>query len=228
MKILGIVPARGGSKGVKRKNIKLLNNNPLLFYTIAAAKKSQLISNLIVNTEDKEIADYAISQGVQVQNRPEEFWHDNTFQEVDRLLVYSVKRYEEEFGKMDIVVLLYPTAPLRTSVHIDDCIKQITSHDFDSSLSLYEDRKYIWRLSDKHAYPVNYDPKNRGPNQLEGWNQWFENKAVYCVKRDLLISSGCRIGGNIGFTEMSKLESIDIDTPEDFELAETLIKNQYG
>ena len=199
----------------------------LIYYTIAAAKQSKLLTDFIVNTEDQEIASYASTQGVKVQGRPEEFWYDNTFQEVDRLMIHSVKKYEENFGRVDIVVLLYPTAPLRKSLHIDDCLMQITCNGCDSSLSLYEDRKYIWRLSSKHASPVNYDPKKRGPNQLEGWNQWFENKAVYCVKRDLLISSGCRLGGNIGFSKMSKLESIDIDTPEDFDLAEKLLRNSY-
>ena len=65
--------------------------------------------------------------------------------------------------------------------------------------------------------------KKRGPNQLEGWNQWVENKAVYAMKRDLLMATGCRLGGRVGFVEMSKLESIDIDTPDDFALAEQIL-----
>ena len=68
--------------------------------------------------------------------------------------------------------------------------------------------------------------KKRGPNQLEGWNQWIENKAVYAMKRDLLIQTGCRLGGKVGFVEMSRLKSIDIDILDDFLLAEQLLKLQ--
>ena len=74
--------------------------------------------------------------------------------------------------------------------------------------------------------PVNYDPQKRGPNQLEGWNQWVENKAVYALKRDLLMETGCRLGGKIGFVEMSKTDSVDIDTEDDFRLAENILKSR--
>lgn len=225
LKVLAITPARGGSKGVPRKNIKILAGKPLLQHTIEAASRSTLINSYIVNTEDREIRSFAESLGVLVQDRPEEFWHDNTFQEVDRLLQWSVLDYEEKFAKVDIVVLLYPTAPLRASSAIDSAIELISNKGFDSSLTLCEDRSYLWQKlsSSSEVKPTNYDPKKRGPNQLEGWNQWKENKAVYAVRRDLLLESGCRLGGKIGYVSMSKLDSIDIDTPEDFALAEQLM-----
>jgi len=226
MNILAITPARGGSKGVPRKNIKPLLGKPLVQHTIKAAQACPLITRYIVNTEDEEIRKIVESLGVETQNRPEEFWHDNTFQEVDRLLQWSVKDIEEKGFKVDIAVLLYPTSPLRKTEHITKCIDLVLNKGYDSALTLYEDRSYIWKRIDKQegVEPVNYDPKKRGPNQLEGWNQWKENKAVYVMKRDLLINTGCRLGGKIGFVEMSKLESIDIDKPEDFYLAELVLK----
>ena len=89
-----------------------------------------------------------------------------------------------------------------------------------------EDRTYIWKKKgiSNEVEPTNYDPRKRGPNQLEGWNQWVENKAVYAMKRDLLIDTGCRLGGKIGYSEMSKLNSVDIDIIDDFVLAEHIIK----
>lgn len=224
--VLAITPARGGSKGVKRKNIKLLAGKPLIQHTIEAAADCPLIDTYIVNTEDEEIRQVAESLGVRTQNRPEDFWYDNTFQEVDRLLQWSVSDLEAKGEKIDIVVLLYATAPLRRTEHITDCIDLVLNQGYDSALTLVEDRSYIWRKSGKdlkEVEPVNYDPKKRGPNQKEGWNQWVENKAVYVMKRDLLMETGCRLGGKIGYTEMSKIDSIDIDLPQDFELAQQLL-----
>ena len=225
MTVVAITPARGGSKGIPRKNIKLLAGKPLLQHTIEAARQCPLIDRYIVNTEDDEIKQFAESLGVETQGRPEEFWHDNTFQEVDRLLYYCVADLERKGASIDIVVLLYATSPLRKAEHITACVDLVLNHGYDSALTLREDRSYIWeKTGDAEVVkPVNYDPKKRGPNQLEGWNQWVENKAVYVMKRDLLMETGCRLGGRIGFVEMSKLDSIDIDRPEDFMLAEAII-----
>lgn len=226
MNILAITPARGGSKGLPRKNIKPLAGKPLIQYTVETAQACPLIDRYIINTEDEEIRLTAKALGVETQSRPEDFWYDNTFQEVDRLLQWSVRDLEEKGAVIDIVVLLYATAPLRKSAPITDCIELVLNHGYDSALTLYEDRSYLWQREDDQqtVSPVNYDPQKRGPNQKEGWNQWVENKAVYVMKRDLLMNTGCRLGGKIGFVEMSRLDSVDIDTPEDFQLAEYLLK----
>jgi CMP-N,N'-diacetyllegionaminic acid synthase len=230
MTTLAITPARGGSKGVPRKNIKPLAGKPLVQHTIDAARACPLIDRYVVNSEDDEILALAEGVGVETQGRPEDYWHDNTFQEVDRLLQWAVGDLEARGAAIDVVVLLYPTAPLRRTVHITQCIDLVLNQGFDSALTLREDRSYTWKRTDPHygVEPVNYDPKKRGPNQLEGWNQWVENKAVYAVRRDLLMETGCRLGGKIGFVEMSKLESIDIDRPEDFQLAELIMRMREG
>ena len=225
MNTLAITPARGGSKGVPRKNIKLMAGKPLIQHTIEATQACPLINRYLVNSEDSEIRAVAESLGVETQNRPEDYWHDNTFQEVDRLLQWAVQDLENQGITIDIVVLLYPTAPLRPTQTITDCIDLVLNQGYDSALTLREDRSYIWQRvdDDNTVKPVNYDPKKRGPNQKEGWNQWIENKAVYAMKRDLLMNEGCRLGGKVGYVEMSKLESIDIDRPEDFQLAELIM-----
>lgn len=228
MTVLAITPARGGSKGVPRKNIKPMAGKPLLQYTVEAVQACPLVDRYIINTEDEEIRRVAESLGVGTQNRPEDFWHDNTFQEVDRLLMWAVSDLEKKGADIHIVVLLYPTAPLRPIRAITECVDLVLNQGFDSGLTLCEDRSYIWeRVNQGTAVePVNYDPKKRGPNQLEGWNQWKENKAVYVMKKDLLMETGCRLGGQIGFVEMDRLESIDIDRPEDFRLAEMIMEMQ--
>jgi len=224
-RVLAITPARGGSKGVPRKNIRSMAGKPLLQYTVEAARGCPLITRYVINTEDAEIRAVAESLGVEVQSRPEEFWHDNTFQEVDRLLQWAVADFESRKGRVDVVVLLYPTSPLRPTQAITDCIDLVLNKGYDSALTLREDRSYLWERVDDGSTvrPVNYDPKKRGPNQLEGWNQWIENKAVYAMRRDLLMETGCRLGGRMGYVEMGRLESIDIDTQSVFMLAEQLL-----
>jgi len=228
--VLAITPARGGSKGVPRKNIKPLCGKPLIQHTIEAAQDCPLISRYIVNTEDAEIRAVAEALNVETQDRPEDFHHDNTFQEVDRLLQWCVQDLESRGDVIDVVVLLYATAPLRRTQHITDCIDLVLNQGYDSALTLKEDRSYIWEKAneEKIVKPVNYDPKKRGPNQMEGWNQWIENKAVYAMSRDLLMDTGCRLGGKIGAVEVTKLQSIDIDTPDDFTIAEHIMLLRDG
>ena len=241
MTTLGIIPARGGSTGILRKNLRLLGGRPLLAHTVEAAQRAETLDRVVVNTEDDEIADVARSLGVTVQGRPEDFWHDNTFQEVDRLLQWAVADHEREAGRVDVIVLLYPTSPLRPSSAIDATVRLVTEGGCDSALTLVESRQYLWRrtAADDHeantevgggdlgpVVPTNYDPSRRGPNQLEGWNQWIENKAVYAMRRDLLMETGCRLGGRIGGVRMNRLESVDVDTPDDLALAEAVLRSR--
>ena len=224
--VLAIIPARGGSKGLPRKNVLPLSGKPLISHTILAAKQCEAITELLVNTDDDEIAAVAAESGVRVQRRPEAMGNDVA--KVDELLVWSVKRFEEEQQcEVDIVVLLYPTAPLRPSSAITGTIEQVTLHGFDSALTLVEDTSYLWIVNESNAAsPTNYDPRNRAPRQTETWNQWRENKAVYAVTREVLISSGCRLGSNVGYFPMTTLESIDIDSRDDMQLAEAILERK--
>lgn len=227
-KTIAIIPARGGSKGIPRKNIQDINGMPLIAYTIKQAINAIQIDDVIVNSEDEEIRNVALSYGAEVISRPEEFFHDNTIQEVDRLLIWTVKELEKQQKNYDIIVLLYATAPLRDIASIDKAIKMVKDGDYDSVLSVYEDTTYLWKKNGKIMEPINYNPKTRGPRQKENWNQWAENKAIYVMRRNLLIETGCRLGGKIGAIEMAKWQSVDIDRPDDLEYARLMmkIKNQ--
>lgn len=227
MNILAVVPARGGSKGIPKKNIKELAGKPLVAYTIEQSQASKYITRTLVNSDSEEIRKVAETYGAESMDRIEEFHYDNSIQEVDRLLYWIVKELEKNNEKIDLVVLLYPTAPLRDVETIDKAIKMVFDEGYDSVLSLYEDTTYLWKVNgDATVTPTNYDPKTRGPRQKELWNQWAENKAIYVMKRDLLIDTGCRLGGKVGYVEMSKLRSIDIDRPEDFEICRAIIESK--
>ncbi len=220
--VWAIIPARGGSKGIKRKNLQLLGDHPLVGHTILQAQTSPAITHVLVNSEDDEICQVAERYDACVMGRPEEFHHDNSVQEVDRLLIWTVQQLEQAGESVEVVVLLYSTSPLRTVEHITQTVQRVTEQGCDSALTLYEDSTYLWQVKDGQASPTNYDPKLRGPRQKENWNQWAENKAVYAMTRDLLLNTGCRLGGKIGYVEMPKWRSVDVDSPDDLELVRRL------
>ena len=223
--VLGITPARGGSKGIPKKNITKLNKKPLIYYTINVAKKSKYLDDYVLNSDDKNIRKIANGYGVKTMDRPKKYSHDKILQEVDLLLKWTVQKYEKKYNKnVDIVVLLYPTSPLRNVKSLDKAIDMVKNKGFDSVLSLYHDTRYLWKVKkNNRVSPTNYDPNNRMPRQKEIWNQWAENKSIYVMKRDILFNFG-RIGKKCGYVEMEKWRSVDIDTYDDLTIAKSLIK----
>lgn len=222
---VAIVPARGGSTGITRKNLKKIDGDHLVGIAASHGLEASNVDRVVVNSEDEEIRSVAETYGAQVMDRPERFTQDNTVQEVDRLLQWCISEIEADGGEIEHVVLLYPTAPLRDVESIEETVSLVDDGDYDSALTLYEDDNYLWKRTDDTVEPINYDPEKRGPRQKEDWNQWVENKAVYVTARDLLMESGCRLGGNIGYVEMEKWRSIDVDRPVDLQLARVLWQN---
>jgi CMP-N,N'-diacetyllegionaminic acid synthase len=220
MNIIAVIPARGGSKGIPLKNLKEIEGKPLVAHTIEHAQQSEVINRIIINTDHDGIATAAAKYGAEVLMRPAIMGSDSS--EVDPLLIWTVNEIEKTEA-VDIVVLLYPTAPLRNVASISKAINMVVNEGYDSVLSLYRDSTYLWKTHGDTAEPTNYIPAERAPRQLEGWNQWAENKALYVMKRDLLVNTGCRLGGKIGYVEMSINESIDIDEPDDLELCRAIM-----
>lgn len=227
--ILAIIPARGGSKRIPRKNLKKIDGVPLVGHAINQANDSKYINHIIVSTDDAEIKSVSEKYGAETIERPEEYRHDNTIMEADNILCQVVEDIESNGNKIDIVVLLYPTAPLRTAKKIDETIELILN-GHNSALSLVPDQGYFWRISkdSEDLKPYNYDPNNRLPSVMHDFKQFKENKAIYACTRDLLIETRCRLGGKIGYVTMTALESIDVDNLSDLELCKiiynTLIK----
>ncbi len=219
MNVYAIIPARGGSQGIPGKNLKEIDGEPLVGIAARQATQAETIDHVIVNSDDPDIRAAVKDYDVQVMDRPEKYAQGDMIMGVDKFLNWQISELEEQGHDIDIVVLLYPTGPLRPIKKIDETVRKVSDDGFDSALTLYEDDRYLWETTDTSAEPTNYDPAKRGPRQLEEWNQWVENKAVYTMTRDLLIETGCRLGGDIGYVEMSELRSVDVDTPTDLTLA---------
>lgn len=218
MKILGVIPARGGSKGIPKKNIKLLNGKPLIAYTIEAALTSHL-DRVVVSTDCEEIAKVAKEYGAEVMMRPAHLAEDKT--PTLPVLQDVVARLDEEF---DAVMTLQPTSPLRTSKHINEAMELFESDkEADSLVSVVEV---------PHNYMpeklMNFDGKyligNSEPKRRQDVSTMYARNgaAIYITKTDKL--SEYIFGGKILPYFMSKIESFDIDDMEDWEMAECQIK----
>ena len=223
--VVAIIPARGGSQGIPLKNLKEIDGQPLVSIAVKHGIQTNAIDHTIVNSDHPDIREAGKQAGAEVMDRPERFTQDNSTQEVDRLLQWCIKELENDGRNVDVVVLLYPTAPLRTVETIENAVSMVTDDAYNSVLSLYEDASYLWKRENETVKPTNYDPAKRGPRQKEDWNQWVENKAVYVMERDLLMETDCRLGGKTGYVKMPEWRSIDIDRPHDLEMARFLWNN---
>lgn len=217
MRVISIIPARGGSKGIYKKNLRLLNNRPLVVYSIEQSLQAKLIDETYVSTEDNEIRKVSIENGAKVIDRPPELANDTTSTE-------SVLLHATEYSKnvFDYIVLLQPTSPMRFPRQIDEAIKLILKEDGDSLLSVYQNASFFWN-NDGTSINCNY--KNRPRRQDKEW-EFVENGSIYITKKETLLKEKNRLGGKIIMYEMPKWMSFEIDEPFDFELIEYLMKTK--
>lgn len=225
MKILAIIPARGGSKGIPEKNLFPINGKPMLYYTITACKNSTLINRTIVSTNDKKISDVAKTLGAEVIHRPKKLSDDKAA--VEPVLEHVLDFLKNKEGYVpDIIVLPQNTSPLRTSVHIDEALNLMIKKKFDSVLSGYPYHVFVWnKINGSTIKPHSYDPSNR-LNRQETFEQILENGALYATKLSAFKKSHCRISGKIGFYPMPAELSHNIDNLEDLEKTEEVLKQQ--
>lgn len=223
--ILAIIPARGGSKGVPRKNIKLLGNKPLIAWTIEEAKKSAYIDRLIVSTEDEEIATTAIKYGCEVPfMRPAELAQDDT-PGMDPVLhaMQTISGY-------DYVVLLQPTSPLRTVADIDGCIEKCMDSAANACVSVTLSEKtpyWMYHLqSDDTMKPV-VETGNQITRRQDAPEVYVLNGAVFVAQFDWLLQSRSFLAKETVGYIMPKERSLDIDTELDFLVSEEHLKRNY-
>lgn len=224
LKILSIIPARGGSKGIPRKNLVLLNKVPLLEYTVNASINSKFISKTVISTNDNEIQNFAKKFPIDIIERPEKLATDGA--PLDKTIEYVLNKLKDsEKFIPDVIVLLQITSPLRTSKHIDEALELYFTKNFDSLLSVYPSHKFIWNQLDDVAEPVNYDPSNR-PNRQDITNEFIENGAIYITNYESFQKKHCRISGRIVLYIMPEELSLEIDSSYDLFLAEQLLNKK--
>jgi CMP-N-acetylneuraminic acid synthetase/spore coat polysaccharide biosynthesis predicted glycosyltransferase SpsG len=215
MNIVAVIPARGGSKGIPRKNLRPMAGNPLIFYSINACLNAKSISKVIVTTDDDEIALFASRFGAEVIMRPAELGADHIT--LDPVILHAVE--SSSFGDdVDVVVTVQPTSPLITSDDIDGAMACFNDESCDTVLSVVDDRHLCWALSNGKATPNYSERVNR--QQLP--SNYKETGAVIACRKSVL-KTGTRIGSSIQLHEVEHENSFDIDTLSDFYLCESLL-----
>ncbi|MDD5454069.1 MAG: acylneuraminate cytidylyltransferase family protein [Candidatus Ratteibacteria bacterium] len=215
--IVAVIPARGGSKGIPKKNIIDFCGKPLIAWSILQSKNSELIDEVYVSSDDDEIIDISSSYGAKVIHRPGELATD--FSTSEESLLHTVSIIEKKVD-IDLIVFLQATSPLREKKDIGEAITEFRIQKVDSlfSAARLEDF-FIWEKTSKGLKSMNYDYKNRTRRQDTG-KQYVENGSIYIFKPFILKKYNNRLGGRIGIYEMELWKTREIDSIEDKELCE--------
>jgi len=234
--ILAIIPARGGSKGVPKKNIRPLAGNPLIYYTIREAKKSQYISRVIVSTDCEETIEIAMQYGAEAPFiRPDELSGD--YVQDFPVCEHAIKSLREKDGYVpDVVVWLRPTSPFREVKHIDEAVKILISNPTaDSVRSVCLTPKHplkMWRVKSERLVPF-------VPEELTGIKEQYnyprqklpaayvQNGAIDVIQIKTIIEKKSITGDIILPYVMEDVYSINIDTRLDFSFAEFLMNEKF-
>ena len=223
MLILCIIPARGSSKGIPRKNLKPVAGQPLIAWSIEAALAAATINRVIVSTDDDEIAEVATSWGAEVVRRPPELANDTASSESALRHVLDELSQKEKY-EPDLVVFLQATSPYRLPADIDGAVELLLQKNYDSVFSACAEHfTGRWgKDQDGCARPLNFDPTSR-PRRQDRAPEYLENGSIYVFKPSVLIKTNARMGGRIGIFPMPVERSFQIDYPEDLELFDKLM-----
>lgn len=229
MRILAIIPARGGSKGIPEKNIKLLDSKPLLSYTNEIALQSKLLTEVIVSSEDDKIIEIAKTLGVKVPFvRPTELAQDNT-PTID-VIIHALEWYKNKNIFFDAVCLLQVTSPFRTVAFLDKAIEKFIQTGCDSLVSV---QKVPHEFNPHWAFEVNDDGNLKiatGETEIISRRQelpmaYHRDGSIYITKTEVLLQQHSLYGKSISYIESDPEFYVNIDTLEDWEKAEEMLKN---
>lgn len=225
---VAIIPARGGSKGVKDKNLRPVADKPLVAHSIEAALKSRYIKDIFVSTDSGEIRKVVEGyQGVNVINRPVELATDAS--PTEDAMLHALDVIEGDYGlRPEYVVLLQPTSPYRAPGSVDRCIDTLLENGADSLLSVCRSHSFFWKSGGPKPTAL-YDYRNRPRRQDIPPEDvhYRENGSVYITRTDILRKDKNRLGGKIALCEMSEEESIEVDSLYELTLLD-IIMSQNG
>ena len=230
-RVLGVIPARGGSKGVPQKNTRLVGGKPLICYTIETALACPALERVVVSTDDAHIAEIASATGAEVPFlRPAELAGDTTH--TPPVIAHTVRYLEEHEGyTVDLVVTLQPTSPLRRTEHISkavETLQQDTSLDSVMSVCQAESSPF-WMLKLEAGRLTPFVNSTEDYFLLERQQLppvYRPNGAVYVTRRELLLTAGVVIGKRVGAVIMDTESSLDVDTPRDLQLLEFVLADR--
>ena len=221
---VAIVPARGGSERIPRKNLQPIGGKPLLVHTLEHARRCEQIDALYVSTDDAEIAALARAHGAEVIDRHVELAGSTASSE--SALAHALGWLRGRGVVPELVAFLQCTSPLRAEGDLDRAIAGLRAAGADSLLSACRSTRFLWRRgAGGELESLNYDFRRR-PRTQDLEPQWMENGSIYLFKPWVLERTGNRLGGRIAIYEMGEEESLEIDSPADAALCDALLRRR--
>jgi len=233
MNVLGLVPARGGSKGIAHKNIAPCGGRPLLGWTAEAARGSKLLGRTILSSDDPTIIDVAREWLIEVPfTRPKELSGDET--PALPVIMHAVEWMEQEENfRADVIVLLQPTSPLRLARHIDEAIQMLLDDpEADSVVSVTEvPHQYapgsVMVFEEGRVFPWMPQDEMLNLRQLKPKFMARNGAAIYAFRRECLLQKKSIFGDRILAYQMSPEESIDVDSPLELKICNMLLRDRH-
>ncbi len=228
MRLLGLIPARGGSKGIKRKNVKLLCGQPLIKYTVDVVLQCSYLTEVMVSTEDPEIARIASDCGASVPSlRPRKLATDES-PTIDTVH-YTLRQYEESGVLFDAVVLLQPTTPMREVNDLLTSIRKFIAGDHDSLISVIKVPEVFnpnWIFEQNNGELKLVIPQKEIIARRQDLPTYYIRSGdIYITKTDIILDRYSLYGDSIGFYEMPQDRHVNIDTDADWQRAVELLKS---
>jgi YrbI family 3-deoxy-D-manno-octulosonate 8-phosphate phosphatase len=217
---VAIIPARGGSRGIPRKNVRAIAGKPLLAYSIEHARATPSIDRVVVSTDDVEIGTVAAGYGAEVIWRPAEISGDRAPSEA--ALLHALDELAAKDYRPDLVVMLQATSPLRRPDDIERAIQTLLAEEADSLFSACTVHGFLWHRDKQGLSSVAYDYRDRRMRQ-DAPEDLLENGSIYVTRHDLLRATRNRLGGKITVYRMDVLDSFQVDEPPDLALMERLM-----
>lgn len=217
---VAIIPARGGSKGVPRKNLRTVGGVPLVVRAVRAAAAAFAVDLVVVTTDDAEIADAAAAAGACIVRRPAELAGDTASSE--SAVLHALDELEADGPTVGTVVFIQATSPFIPSGGIDEAIDHIRADRFDSVFSAHETYGFLWRRADdEHAAAINHDAAHR-PRRQDREPHYLETGAFYAFTAEGFRAAGHRFFGRIGIVEVPERTAIEIDDEQQLAVASAL------
>ena len=227
MRILGLIPARGGSKGVPGKNIKILGGKPLIQYTADIALQSSLLSKVIVSTDDDAIIAVAEAIGVSVPfKRPANLANDKS--PTLSVILHALEYLESKGECFDAVCLLQVTNPLRSLTFLENSIKTFIDKNTDSLISVLEvpheyNPHWTFKIDNQECLRISTGEKEIIARRQELPKTYHRDGSIYLTKTSVLKEQKSLFGERISYIESSRDKHVNIDTMEDWKKAEEMI-----
>jgi CMP-N,N'-diacetyllegionaminic acid synthase len=228
MRILGLIPARRGSKGIPGKNVKLLSNKPLIQYTTEVALKSKFLERVIVSSDDDEIIFLSKELGVEVPfKRPSNLANDSS--PTLPVILDALKYFESKGEFFDAVCLLQVTSPFRTVDFLDNALKKFMSSNSDSLISVQEvpheyNPHWTFELNESNYLNISTGEEKIIPRRQELPKAFHRDGSIYITKVSVLKEENSLFGSKISHIVSPKELYVNIDTIEDWNKAEEIVK----